>query len=68
MPCEDGIFFTKENDFNKGIFYTWSEDEAISAMEKAESKARQINTEGVKMGDSMTYAKTVESILSLISS
>jgi hypothetical protein len=66
MDCQDGVFFTKDAGFNTGVFYTWTEDEAISAMEKAESKAGQINTEGVKMGDNMTYKKTVESILSLI--
>ena len=66
MPSEDGVFFTNDNAFNKGIFYTWTEDEAISAMEKAESKAGQLNTEGVKMGDNMTYKKTVESLLSLV--
>jgi len=65
-PCEDGVFFTKQNDFNNGVFYTWSEDEAVSAMEKAESKVGQVNTEGVKMGDNMTYKKTTEAILSLV--
>ena len=35
-------------------------------MEKAESKVGQINTEGVKMGDNMTYKKTTEAILSLV--
>ncbi len=66
MPCEDGVFFNKQNDFNNGVFYTWDEDKAVSAMEKAESKAGQINTEGVKMGDKMTYKKTTEAILSLV--
>jgi len=66
MPCEDGIFFTNQKDFNNGVFYTWTEDQAIAAMEKAESKAGQINTEGVKMGDTMTYKKTTEAILSLV--
>tara|TARA_R100000231_G_scaffold70080_1_gene55641 strand:+ start:1475 stop:2566 length:1092 start_codon:yes stop_codon:yes gene_type:complete len=66
MPCEDGVFFTNDNSFNKGVFYTWTEEEAISAMEKAELKAGQLNTEGVKMGDNMTYEKTVKSILALI--
>jgi|TARA_R110002012_G_scaffold313690_2_gene525470 hypothetical protein len=66
MPCEDGVFFTKQNDFNNGVFYTWTEDQVVAAMEKAESKAGQINTEGVKMGDIMTYKKTTEAILSLV--
>jgi len=66
VPCEDGVFFSKPHDFNQGVFYTWTEDQAIEAMEKAESKVGQLNTEGVKMGDNMTYKKTVDSILSLV--
>jgi|TARA_R110002020_G_scaffold211170_4_gene417423 hypothetical protein len=66
MPVADGMFFHQGNPFNQGTFYTWTEDEAISAMEEAEKKVGQINTEGVKLGDNMTYSKTVDSILSLI--
>jgi len=66
MPAEDGVFFKKDSLFNQGTFYTWSEDQALEAMEKAESKVGQINTEGVKMGDTMTYSKTVDSILDCI--
>jgi len=66
MPSADGVFFQKGNPFNQGTFYTWTEEEAIWAMEEAEQKAGQINTEGVKLGDKMTYSNTVDSILSLI--
>ena len=66
MPVYDGVFFNPNQPFNQGTFYTWTEDEAISAMELAESKVGQVNTEGVKMGDKMSYEKTVDSILSLI--
>ena len=66
MPTADGVFFQEGQPFNQGTFYTWTEEEAIGAMEEAEEKAGQINTEGVKMGDKMTYSKTVDSILSLI--
>jgi hypothetical protein len=66
MPCADGVFFSEAQPFNQGNFYTWTEEEAIQAMEKAEEKVGQINTEGVKLGDKMTYSKTVDSILSLI--
>jgi len=68
IPCEDGVFFTNQNDFNNGVFYSWSEEEAISAMEKAESKVGQVNTDGVEMGDTMTYGETTKAILSLVSS
>ena len=66
MPCADGVFFSEGQPFNQGKFYTWTEEEAIEAMEKAEKKVGQINAEGVKLGDKMTYSKTVDSILSLI--
>ena len=66
MPVEDGVFFNKDSLFNRGTFYTWTEEEAIAAMEKAETKAGQLNTAGVKMGDTMTYAKTVKEILAYI--
>jgi len=66
MSVADGVFFNENQGFNQGTFYTWTEDEAIAGMEKAVSKAGQINTEGVKMGDNMTYKKTTEAILSLV--
>ena len=66
MPCSDGVFFHNGQPFNQGNFYTWTEEEAIEAMGKAEKKVGQINAEGVKLGDKMTYSKTVDSILSLI--
>ena len=66
MPVSDGVFFNDQQAFNQGTFYTWKEEEAIWAMEEAEQKVGQINTEGVKLGDNMTYSKTVDSILSLV--
>ena len=66
MPVADGVFFNEGSPFNQGTFYTWTEEEAIAAMEKAEAKVGQLNTEGVKMGDTMTYSKTVKDILSHI--
>ena len=66
MPVVDGLFFNEGSPFNQGTFYTWTEDEAIAAMEKAETKAGQLNTVGVEMGDTMTYSQTVKDILSHI--
>ena len=66
MPIVDGVFFNEGSPFNQGTFYTWTEDEAIAAMEKAETKVGQLNTEGVTMGDTMTYSQTVKDILSHI--
>ena len=66
MPVEDGVFFSKNSPFNQGTFYTWTEEEAIKAMEKAESKVGKVNTEGQKLRDKFTYSKTVDSILKCI--
>ena len=66
MSAIDGVFFSANNPFNQGTFYTWDEDAVISAMEKAESKAGQINTKGQELCDKFTYAKTVDSVLDCI--
>ena len=66
MPAEDGVFFSSDSIFNKGTFYTWEEDNVIAAMEKAEEKAGQLNTEGQKLAEEMTYANTIEQILAVI--
>jgi hypothetical protein len=66
MPVFDGVFFEKNRPFNQGTFYTWTEEEAVTAMEKAEAKVGQLNTVGVEMGDTMTYSKMVEDILAYI--
>ena len=66
MPAPDGVFFQEGHPFNQGTFYTWTEEEAVCAMEEAEEKTGEINKEGVKMGDKMTYSKTVDSILASI--
>lgn len=67
MPCEDGKFFINGSNFNQGTFHTITDDEMIAAMEKAEEKVGQTNTEGQKLADKFTYSKTVDSILAHIS-
>tara|TARA_Y100001937_G_scaffold2694_1_gene3446 strand:- start:1190 stop:2269 length:1080 start_codon:yes stop_codon:yes gene_type:complete len=66
IDAADGVFFQKNKPFNQGTFYTWEEEAAIEAMEKAEAKAGQINTEGQKLSDKFTYSNTVDSILNCI--
>ena len=66
MPVYDGVFFNEGTPFNNGTFYTWTEEEAIAAMEKAESKVGQVNTEGQKLAGEFTYSRTVDLILSTI--
>ncbi len=67
MDVQDGKFFMKGAPFNQGIFYNWNPDDVVSAMEKAEAKVGQINSEGQKLSDKFTYSKTVDGILSCIS-
>lgn len=67
IDCNDGKFFVKGSAFNQGEFYGWDPEEVAYAMEKAEKKVGQINTEGQKLADKFTYSNTVDSILSHIS-
>ena len=60
----DNIFFHKNSDFNQGSISTFDEEEFISAMEKAETVCKNINTEGEKLKDKFTYKKTLNKLLS----
>lgn len=66
QDCEDGVFFKNNTEFNQGTFYTFDENEVISAMEKAESKVGQINTSGTLMSQIFTYKRSLEQILSVV--
>jgi hypothetical protein len=66
FDCHDQVFFQKGSDFNQGTFFDWSEESVFSAMETAEKKAKQVNTEGQKLSTSLTYSNTVDQILSTI--
>ena len=59
----DNIFFHENTDFNQGNIYTFSEDQLINAMEKAETKCKINNTEGEKLKDKFTYVNTLNKIL-----
>jgi hypothetical protein len=45
------------------VFYTWDEDVAISAMETAANKSSSSNKKGIELGKTMTYSRTVDSII-----
>lgn len=66
MEVYDDKFFKKGSMFNQGAFYTWTTDEAIFAMEMAESKVGEFNKQGEKLSKELTYSKTVDSILEVI--
>lgn len=66
FPCHDQVFFRDGFDFNQGTFFAWEEDAIISAMEKAETKCQQKNTEGQKLVHEFSYKNTVDGILNQI--
>ncbi len=66
--CHDGIFFKKGQAFNQGQFFDISDEEIENAILKSVSYAKKINTEGLKLQSQFTYEKTVETLLSVISS
>ena len=65
-PVYDNIFFKEGTQFNQGNIYTFDDDEFISAMEKAEELCKVENKEGLKLLESFTYEKTLDSILEVI--
>lgn len=58
----DNIFFKANSAFNQGDIYTWDEDEVVAAMELSETKAKTVNTEGLKLQEEFTYNKTLSVI------
>jgi hypothetical protein len=60
------VFFQKGSEFNQGTWPIYSDEAMFAAMEKAEKNFGKINTEGLKLANSMTYSKTVDSILANI--
>ena len=67
MDCHDNRFFIKGHAFNQGEFFDCDEETMIAAMERAEKKVGQINTEGQKLAEKMSYSNTVDGILAHIS-
>ena len=64
FEVHDGVFFKKGHIFNQGIFFDWDEEDFNNAMDVAETKAGQVNTEGVKLSQEFTYEKTTDRLLS----
>jgi hypothetical protein len=62
--CYDDWFFHKGQDFNQGSFCYYSDEALINAFERAESKVSAVNTDGLALGQNMTYSKTLNQILS----
>ena len=62
-PVYDNIFFHQGSEFNQGNIYTFSEEQLIDAMEKAESKCKINNDAGEKLKEKFTYKNTLNKIL-----
>jgi hypothetical protein len=65
-PAVDGIFFQAGQPFNQGNWFSFNMDEFVAKMELAETKARMLNVEGLKLREQFTYKKTVDMILEKI--
>lgn len=64
VKAADGVFFHENGPFNSGgNFFTYSDDDAIAAMEEAVKRyeSNPINTAGLKLQE-ITYKETVDSI------
>ena len=62
----DNMFFFKGHPFNQGSMYSFDEEQAIAAMEKAIGLASTKNTEGLKLKEDFSYKRTVDQILKVI--
>jgi|TARA_R110000824_G_scaffold44752_2_gene130002 hypothetical protein len=62
-PAADGLFFTESGDFNQGNIHKFNKDLSVAAMEEAEKKIGQVNTEGLKLQTKFTYENTLNLIL-----
>jgi hypothetical protein len=59
----DGLFFAENGNFNVGNIHSFNEDQVIAAMEQAETKIEQTNTEGLKLQQEFSYKKSLDIIL-----
>lgn len=67
-PASDGIFFRENDIFNQGEINLFKDSDIISKMEYAESIYNTPNTEGIKLQNTFTYGRTLDTILEKINS
>lgn len=65
IPVDDGMFFKTGGALNQGTFFDYSEDSFECSTKEAISRAKTLNSEGLKLQTEFTYKKTAESLLSL---
>lgn len=66
QPCYDNLFFKEGGQFNQGEYYRLNGVDISAAMDQAVQVAKSENTEGLKLQEQFTYAKTIEKILEKI--
>lgn len=68
IDCYDNVFFKKGTDINQGQYFNYKEDDFVAACEEVIKRveSNKVNTEGLKLQEEFTYAKTVDEILKLI--
>lgn len=66
QPCYDNAFFVKGHKYNQGEYYRLHQDGISKALDQSVQFAKSENTEGLKLQEKFTYAKTVEKILEKI--
>lgn len=62
IDAADGLFFGRGGIQNDGQWFTFNDDDVISAMSRAESLAKKPNTEGEKLKDFFNYEKSLDII------
>ena len=68
IPAYDGVFFHPGAEFNQGNINTFNDEEVLAKMSEAEGKCKEENSEGLKLQEIFSYSKTLDSILSHMSS
>ncbi len=69
IDAYDGIFFKKGESFNQGQIFDFNEDDFIEGCENAIKRVEKerVNTEGLKIQETFTPSRMVDSILSVLS-
>lgn len=62
----DGFFFGRNSDFNQGNIFKLDEKQVSEAMDEAIEKCKNVNEEGLKLGQNYTYENTAGTILKYI--
>ena len=66
QPCYDNAFFVKGSKYNQGEYYRLHQDGISNGLDQSVQFAKSENTEGLKLQQEFTYAKTAEKILEKI--